>query len=173
MKHVLLLLAAFIMMAVSGMEARTLKVSDEPVTIRTRMQEIHDYYGVNFVYDSTLDLNFPSDGRKLTLRQDQLETCLAELFQGTGISYHINRKYIVLTYADSRKKPKDYTIFIEEQHATLNESVVTAMVDPKRNATQTGLKRIDSKDLNSGFALFSTPDVIKTLQMLPGVSSGT
>ena len=62
MKHVLLLLAAFIMMAVSGLEARTLKISDEPVTIRTRMQEIHDYYGVNFVYDSTLDLNFPSDG---------------------------------------------------------------------------------------------------------------
>ena len=104
MKHVLLLLAAFIMMAVSGLEARTMKVSYEPVTIRTRMQEIHDYYGVNFVYDSTLDLNFPSDGRKLTLRQDQLETCLAELFQGTGISYHINRKYIVLTYADSRNR---------------------------------------------------------------------
>lgn len=173
MKHVLLLLAAFIMMAVSGLEARTMKVSDEPVTIRTRMQEIHDYYGVNFVYDSTLDLNFPSDGRKLTLRQDQLEACLAELFHGTGINYDINRKYIVLTHADSKKKPKDYTIFIEEQHDTLRESVVTAMVDPKRNTTQTGLKRIDSKDLNSGFALFSTPDVIKTLQMLPGVSSGT
>ena len=73
MKHVLSLLSAFLIMAVSGLEARTLNVSDEPVTIKTRMQEIHDYYGVNFVYDSTLDLNFPSDGRKLTLRQDQLE----------------------------------------------------------------------------------------------------
>ena len=149
MKHVLLLLAAFIMMAVSGLEARTMKVSDEPVTIRTRMQEIHDYYGVNFVYDSTLDLNFPSDGRKLTLRQDQLEACLAELFHGTGINYDINRKYIVLTHADSKKKPKDYTIFIEEQHDTINESVITALGDPKRNSTQTGLKRIKSKKLNS------------------------
>jgi hypothetical protein len=46
-------------------------------------------------------------------------------------------------------------------------------VDPKRNTTQTGLKRIDSKTLNSGFALFGTPDVVKTLQMMPGVSAGT
>ena len=43
----------------------------------------------------------------------------------------------------------------------------------KRNSTQTGLKRIDNKDLNSGFAFLSTPDVIKTLQLMPGVSSGT
>ncbi len=173
MKHILSLLAAFVLMAVSGLEARTIKGSDEPMTIKTRMLEIHDRYGVNFVYDSTLDLNIPAGGRKSAFRQDQLEECLTELFQGTGISYDINRKYIVLTHTDSRRKPKDYTIFIEEQHDTINESVVTALVDPKRNTTQTGLKRIDSRDLNSGFALFSTPDVIKTLQMLPGVSSGT
>ena len=51
--------------------------------------------------------------------------------------------------------------------------MITALTDPKRNQTQTGLKRIDSSDINSGFALFSTPDVIKTLQMMPGVASGT
>ena len=71
------------------------------------------------------------------------------------------------------KKAKDYTVLVEERRDTLEESIVTALIDQKRNTTQTGLKRIDSKDLNSGFALFSTPDVIKTLQMLPGVSSGT
>lgn len=83
------------------------------------------------------------------------------------------KKHVVLTKIGTRKKPKDYTIFIKEQYDTISESVVTAMVDPKRNLTQTGLKRIDSKDLNSGFAFMSTPDVIKTLQMMPGVSSGT
>ena len=35
------------------------------------------------------------------------------------------------------------------------------------------MKRIDTKMLHSGFALFNTPDVIKTLQMQPGVASGT
>lgn len=65
------------------------------------------------------------------------------------------------------------TISTEEKRDTIKESVITAIVNLERNSTQTGLKRIDSKDLNSGFALFSTPDVIKTLQMMPGVSSGT
>lgn len=39
--------------------------------------------------------------------------------------------------------------------------------------TQTGLTKLDSKRLNSGFALFNSPDVIKTIQRLPGVASGT
>lgn len=39
--------------------------------------------------------------------------------------------------------------------------------------TQTGLARLDSKVFNSGFALFSSPDIIKTIQRLPGVASGT
>ena len=39
--------------------------------------------------------------------------------------------------------------------------------------TQTGLTKIDSKKLKSGFALFNSPDVIKTIQRLPGVASGT
>ena len=72
MKHILSLLAAFVLMAVSGLEARTMKGSDEPMTIKTRMLEIHDRYGVNFVYDSTLDLNIPAGGRKSAFRQDQL-----------------------------------------------------------------------------------------------------
>ena len=145
------------------------------------MEYLHSRYNVNFVYDSSLDLNVLYEGRSMEdaskSRKDRtkenIESCLGILFKGTDIDYDLMKKYIVLTKADSKKKPKDYTILIEEQHDSINESVITAMTDPKRNATQTGLKRIDSKDLNSGFALFSTPDVIKTLQMMPGVSSGT
>ena len=158
------------------------------MTLKSQMEVLHREFDVNFVYDSSIDLDIPytgipmdkllsrpSDASARHARPDRasLEDCLHTLFADTGITYEIMKKYIVLTKADSRKKPKDYTIFIEEQHDTLNESVVTALIDPKRNTTQTGLKRIDSRDLNSGFALFSTPDVIKTLQMQPGVSSGT
>ena len=145
------------------------------------MEYLNNEYGVNFVYDSSLDIYRTYNGRSLTeisasnsKSEDRgLDACLAALFRDSGISYQIMKKYVVLTKADSRKKPKDYTIFIEEQHDTLNESVITLQLDPKRNSTQTGLKRINNKDINSGFALFSTPDVIKTLQLLPGVSSGT
>ena len=150
-------------------------------TLKSEMEVIHESLGVNFVYDSAIEINVPYSGKPMKdvikgNRKDQsalLEECLKTLFAGTNIEYEVMKKYIVLTQADKRKKPKDYTIFIEEQNDSIPEAVITALIDPKRNETQTGLKRIDSKTLNSGFALFSTPDVIKTLQMMPGVSSGT
>ncbi|MDE5956294.1 MAG: Plug domain-containing protein, partial [Bacteroidales bacterium] len=54
---------------------------------------------------------------------------------------------------------------------TLSASVVTA--DEILVATQTGLDHIDQKRILGGFALLSTPDVIKVIQTLPGVASGT
>lgn len=175
MRHVLLLLLSLFLtvhITVAQTPARTLK---------SEMEIIHAVLNVNFVYDSTIELNIRYDGIQMQEilkgnKKDHailLEECLMHLFKDTGLEYEVMRKYVVLTKAGAKKKPKDYTIFIEEQHDTLNESVITAVADPKRNATQTGLKRIDSKDLNSGFAFMSTPDVIKTLQMMPGVSSGT
>lgn len=161
MKHVLILLTALSAMAV--------------MTLRSQMEVLHDTFGINFVYDSSLSLDIPYEGEPMKdmVKKKSLEECLQTLFRDTEIQYEVNRKYVVLTRKDSRKKPKDYMIFIEEQRDTINESVITALVDPKRNSTQTGLQRLDSRKLNSGFALFSTPDVIKTLQMMPGVSSGT
>ena len=169
MKHVLLLFTTILSIAFSALAQSPSR------TLKTEMECLHQEFGVNFIYDSSLDIDVPYRGKpmKELAAKGDLDLCLQTLFQVTGIRYEIMKKYIVLTSIFSQKKPKDYTIFIEEQHDTINESVVTAIVDPKRNSTQTGLKRIDSKDINSGFALFSTPDVIKTLQMLPGVASGT
>ena len=82
-----------------------------------------------------------------------LMSCLMALFENSGVDFEIMKKYIVLTKEGSKKKPKDYTILIEEQHDTINESVVTALLNPEKNETQTGLKRITSKDLNSGKGL--------------------
>ncbi|MBR5905214.1 MAG: TonB-dependent receptor plug domain-containing protein, partial [Bacteroidales bacterium] len=41
-----------------------------------------------------------------------------------------------------------------------------------RNTTQTGLMRLDGNKLRTTVAAFGTPDVIKSLQMLPGVAAG-
>ena len=169
MKHVLLLFTAILSFAFSSLAQSPAR------TLKTEMECLHQEFGVNFVYDSSLDIDVPYVGKpmKELAAKGDLTLCLQTLFKGTGINFEIMRKYIVLTRVDAKKKPKDYTIFIEEQRDTIDESVITTIRDPKRNSTQTGLKRIDSKDINSGFALFSTPDVIKTLQMLPGVASGT
>ena len=166
-------------MVVLGYEAsaRAGAGRQDNTTLKEEMEAVHEKFGVNFVYDSSINLDIPCKTRPLDGHsrpdRESLESVLTALFADTGIEFEIMKKYVVLTKAGAKKKPKDYTILIEEQYDTINESVVTAQVDPKRNATQTGLKRIDSKDINSGFALFSTPDVIKTLQLMPGVNSGT
>ena len=165
--------AAIIAMTL-GVCSYAVVMEQETSTLENEMRCLHDRFNVNFVYDSALDMDVPYHGVPMKKLEDKsLEQCLYILFEDKDIEFDIMKKYVVLTRADSRKKPRDYTVFIEEQRDTLDESVVTARVDPRRNSTQTGLKRIDSRDLNSGFALFSTPDLIKTLQMQPGVSSGT
>ena len=65
------------------------------------------------------------------------------------------------------------TVRAQELQDTLTAARVSA--DRLRTVmrTQTGLTRLSAEDLNTGFAVFSTPDLIKTLQLLPGVASGT
>lgn len=60
-----------------------------------------------------------------------------------------------------------------ERIDTLAAATVTdRMQEIDHNSTQTGLQRLDASKINRGFALFNSPDVIKTLQTLPGVAAG-
>ncbi len=140
------------------------------VTLKDKIDWIHKVYDVNFVYDSSLDLDIPSS---VELKKGMtLEEALALLFEGSGIKWEINRKYIVLT--QEGKRVKRYEVLFEEVWKdTLSSARITAEMSQKHKITQTGLKKINTEFLNSGFAFFSTPDVIKTIQLLPGVASGT
>ena len=165
MRHLLLLISV----CVSVLSA---SAQSQGRTLKSEMEFLHQEYGVNFVYDSSLELDVPYTGKPVK-GIATLELCLQTLFNGTGIDYEIMKKYIVLTKSDSRKKPKNYTIFVEEQHDTLEESTVTAYINRLRNTTQTGLTAIDGSKFKKGFAVLSSPDLIKELQNLPGVSGGT
>lgn len=61
---------------------------------------------------------------------------------------------------------------IPERRDTITESVVVTEKKHTENFTQTGLTKIDPKRFRT-YAAFSTPDVIKVLQTLPGVACGT
>lgn len=63
----------------------------------------------------------------------------------------------------------------QEKADTLQEAVVTDWRNVKaaQSASQTGHRRIDKLDLINGTLFLSTPDIIKTIQNLPGVASGT
>ena len=65
-----------------------------------------------------------------------------------------------------------FSLQAQELRDTLDASRVSAIREKLQNTTQTGLVHIESRDLNSGVAVFGTPDVIKKLQMLPGVAAG-
>ena len=158
-------------------------------TLKSEMEVIHEAFGVNFVYDSAIEINVPYLGKPMrdVIKASRkggsdvmpdpdrasLELCLKTLFAGTNIEYEVMKKYIVLTQADKRKKPKDYTIFIEEQNDSIPEAVITALAAKEINRTQTGMQKIDGSFFKRSFAILSSPDVLKTLQQLPGVASGT
>lgn len=169
LQYVIILIAVF--MQPSLAYAQETVAQGAGPTLKSGMEALHETFGVNFVYDSSLDLDIPCKGQPMKSFKD-LEESLRTLFTGTGIEYEIMKKYVVLTKAGSKKKPKDYTIFIEEQHDTLGESRITAIRDRRRNAAQTGLEHIDASVFKRGFAALSSPDVIRTLQYLPGVSGG-
>ena len=162
------------------------RIKQQPRTIRSEMEVIHEKFGVNFVFDSSIDLNIPYSGRPVAdiisgkhsavtpdTDRASLQLCLETLFKGTDIEFEIMKKYIVLTQADKRRKPKDYTIFIEEQHDTIDEASITAYINRRHNATQTGLTAIDGSRFRKGYAVLGSPDLIKEIQNQAGVSGGT
>ena len=62
--------------------------------------------------------------------------------------------------------------FAHRMDDTLSTVTVTAVKEKPRNTTQTGLVRLDTDMLKRGASSFGTPDIIKTLLNLPGVSAG-
>ena len=56
---------------------------------------------------------------------------------------------------------------------TIMEAVITSEKTVAAPKTQTGHKRLDRLDFIYGNVVFSTPDIIKSIQNLPGVSAGT
>ena len=64
-------------------------------------------------------------------------------------------------------------IYLKESSTSLKEVVVVADMNAPLRTTQTGKVSLTSEQLNTEFSLLSSPDLVKTLQNLPGVASGT
>lgn len=138
-------------------------------TVEDQMKYLHDRFEINFVYDAALDMKVPYSGP--SLEGQNLERCLEFLFGGKDISWEIKKKYVVLNRQEY--KARDYSVLDMEQTDTLSASRIVSHLDSRERVTQTGMVKLDARRFNSGYALLSSPDIIKTLQNLPGVSSGT
>ena len=166
--------AIVILLSVTALEARQQRI----VTLKDKVEQMEEKYGVRFVYDSSLNLDIPYTGGSM---EDvaELEDDMDNVFRDTGLKWKFRRKYIVLEQMPP-KELKDTIITdrgsdaVLERSDTLVESrITTDRYIRERNRTQTGLTQIDGEQFNSGFAFMSSPDLIKTVQALPGVASGS
>ena len=202
-------------------------------TVREQMELVQKLHHVNFVYDSSLNLDIIYQGRSII--NLNLEASLQELFGATDIKWELRNKYVLLkkrskftisgyvlqkngellinaTIRDVESKTgtlsNEYGFFsltlLEGKHTlrityigfgekvesvdlnrnillkvylkedySLDEVLVVGDLNSPINTTQTGKVSFNAHDLRTEYALFSSPDVVKTLQSLPGVASGT
>ena len=226
-------LAAAGLLALSPFVTTEAQTKDAP-TLKQAMERLQDGKHVNFVYDSSLVLDFPYNGASpdsLPLRE-----ALDALFRETGITWKIKGNYVMLhkeikrftlngyvyqpngetliqaTLMDKESEKGTltnaygyYSFTLPEGKHTirvsyvgyrdtlltvdltgnqtvniyladlplLEEVVVTGDLNSPLMTTQTGKITLEQDELKTEFALMSSPDLIKSLQKLPGVTSGT
>lgn len=163
------------------------EVQPRIVTLKDKVESLESEYGVRFVYSSDINLERPYIGGRPDASENTVESGSAEgleaaldrVFRGTGISWKKHRRYIMLgleppiEVRDSIRTMAG-TDGIPERNDTIAESrITTDRYIREINRTQTGLTRIDGEKFNRGFAFLSSPDLIKTIQSLPGVAGGT
>lgn len=226
------IIASILLILTAG--SMTLRAESEPATqtVRRQMENIKKEYGVNFVYDSSIRLDIPYNGKH---DSRDLRSSLRELFRGTGLSWEQDGKYIVIfpakkhtlsgyVYQDDGETAINATVFdlatktgtLTNEHGhysitlpegrhqlrfssfgcgervedikldrdltldvtlsasnKLAEVVVTADLNSPLSTTQTGKISLSAKDLKREYSLLSSPDVVKIIQNLSGVASGT
>jgi hypothetical protein len=161
----LLLLLLFLLLHLS---------SAAQTTLRRQMEQLQTERGVNFVYDAALPLDAPYHGGEL--KSLPLEQALERLFKRTDIAFSIQGNHVLLkkmlpkepegkASATEAKKVKEIAEVMEEV-------VVTADLHSRVTGTQMGKLSFSQADIKTGFALLSSPDVVKTLQRQSGVQEG-
>lgn len=145
--------------------------AQERQELKTVLDEVGERYEVHFIYDSDIDKYFRNG--VLTPRKGMsLEKAMNHMLKDTGLTWRMDDEaHVVISRP---KAPVEIEAEPEGMKDTLDASRITSeKYIRKLRARSTGLEKIDGSSFNRGFAVLSSPDVIKTLQTLPGVSSGT
>lgn len=157
----------------------TISVTEQPAPIVFR--SIVEQTGKNFVYSSNLLKDM-----KITVKADNkpLKKVLAEIFNKTDIEYQIKGDNVILKR--KKRQPKrllavsqptspikikapslDTVTFLEEL------VVVSRLENPVLETSEMGARKITAEDVRKIPSLFGENDVIKAIQMQPGVTDGT
>ena len=165
-------LFTFIVLMMTVVIDSTAQNREQETTLKKQMEVLHHQFGINFVYDSSIDLDIPCSSKRLA-NIEYLSEYLRFLLKDSEIQFEIKSKYVIITRKNSKHKSKDYVILVEEQKDTLDESLITAFSSRRNSSRQIGLKSINANKFRKGFSALSTPDIIKEIQNYTGVSGGT
>lgn len=173
---ILAILASVTLMAVA--KNVTLRAENEPAAsvFRTLMEQT----GKNFVYSSDLlsDLRVTVD-----VRNKPLKKALDMIFEGTDIEYRVKGKNVVLRRKERKIKKSTSSTVISRPLEVIAPSLDATMLDellvvsrleaPAVETSEIGAKKVTAEEVRRAPVLFGEADVIKTLQMQPGVNEGT
>ena len=132
-------------------------------TLREGMRQLEHRYGVSFVYDAKLPVDQPYGGRPLDGRK--LETNLVRLFRGSGIEWEIRRKSVILKAVPR----KDAVVEAPVTPVILDSAKIVDFRQPLLSETQPGRMDLPARTVWKMPVLFGERDVLKSLQLLPGV----
>ena len=156
----------------------TIKAVNQPASIVFR--SIVEQTGKNFVYSSELlkDMRV-----SINVKNKPLKHTLSIIFKDSDIEYKIKGRNIILKRKPKPKKREQKPIVpvsssaIPAQSAVvpkmLEEVVVVSRLEaPAVETSEIGAKKLTAQEIINTPVMFGESDVIKALQMQPGVSEG-
>ena len=155
----------------------TIRAVNQPAAIVFR--SIVEQTGMNFVYSSELLKDMKVS---VTVKDKSLKHTLSEIFKGSDIEYRIKGKNVILTRRQPKKK-EDKKV-AKRQNVTLYPSsitvpkmleevvVVSRLEAPAVETAEIGAKKLTAQEIINTPVMFGESDVIKALQMQPGISEG-
>ena len=156
----------------------TIKAIDQPASVVFR--SIVEQTGKNFVYSSELLADIRVS---VNVKNKPLNHTLSRIFKNTDIEYEIRGNNIILKRKFQPKKRKQKMVVsvpsptIPTQRdivpKMLEEVVVTSRLEaPAVETSEIGAKKLTAQEIINTPVLFGESDVIKALQMQPGISEG-
>ena len=158
----------------------TVKAVDRPAAEVFR--SIMEQTDRNFVYSSDLLKDM-----RITVSADRkpLKKVLEEIFRDSDIRYELKGKNVILKKKKSKEQNRKTTA--PKKHAItrpqVSDSVRITMLEPVEVVSQPenhpletaglGVTTLSAADIRNTPALFGEPDLIKAIQILPGVSEST
>lgn len=177
MKRVLIVLTAMCAAMVATAQKVTVEAFDKPAAEVFR--GIMEQTDMNFVYSTEL-----LDSVRVTVSAHRLplKKVLRRMFSGTGIDYRIKGRDVVLKRRKAARRVETmaapeacfHTAPSTPDARMLEEVVVVSRLEaPAVETAEMGARKVTPGEVRDAPALFGESDVIKALQMQPGVAEGT